>query len=214
MRSVTISLGAALVATLGVAGPAQAAGDASTYSVTDVAVSPVAGAYPYAPVFDGTLSQDWSEGDPFDCVVNGREIPSASTASAQGCGGVDISVTFQGGTDVDYTRSPAAQATVTRVYGCENIATHKQRKRFSAKTSHAHFLPATGGYYLASGVPTAMYWIAPMETVSCRAGENPVELSVRVTHLVAQVYDASQPVYSLQQSIAQPGSWYTRSGTH
>lgn len=209
----------AAVVTLGMAAavvPAQA--DVSTYTVTGYIVDPQLGLYPYTPIENGTDLPGNDEGDSDDCEINGWEINGeggVDVGYAHGCGGVNLTVSFRdqnysddAGNQGDGTVYPTATATVARVYGCVSVKSRRERAtlvRVGTARFNAGFY---GALYSATPAPL-MSWIAPLEHVTCKAGENPAELAIGVGRIKVAVVDADQGDKIVQNFPTARGIWFT-----
>ena len=148
------------------------------------------GLAPYRPVLVDEGEDPYYE-SPDDCTISLREVMfSANLGNVRGCGGIQIdglfhNVLLPGGPD-DYWGGSAV-GTVTRRYGCVNTTTGKRRVTLQ-KTSRETL--SDGGsrdpvlFSNESENWLPLIWIAPLEKVTCRSGEEPRQFSISLCHLV------------------------------
>ncbi len=165
--------------------PATAAAQASTI---EVQVRLVVGNAPYRPVLEDVSTEPYSE-SPDDCTISPRDILlGGSVDFARGCGGIEIDATLNG---VALPGGPntwwdgGATGTVTRRYGCTDTTTKKKRVTLVRTTRQDLDLG-----YRDSSVPAnepgwvlRTVWVAPLENITCRPGEQPVQYSISLCHL-------------------------------
>ncbi|TKV56354.1 hypothetical protein FDO65_20555 [Nakamurella flava] len=155
----------------------------------EVQVRLVVGNAPYRPVLEDVSTEPYYE-SPGDCTISsGREILlGGSVDYARGCGGIEIDATLNG---VALPGGPntwwdgGATGTVTRRYGCTDTTT-KQKRVTLVRTTRQDLdlgyrnssIPAN-----APGWVLRTVWVAPLENITCRPGEQPVQYSISLCHL-------------------------------
>lgn len=187
MKIVRVFLAVAVACAAGLAG-APPATAAPSSSPLDVTVDLIVGKAPYRPVLE-QISTEPHDADPDDCTITPREVLLGGSVNyARGCGGIDIDATLNGvalpgGPDTWW--DGGATGTVTSRYGCTDTTTRKKRVTLVRTTRQDLDLG-----YRNSSVPAnepgwvlRTVWVAPLEKVTCRPGEQPVQYSIGLCHL-------------------------------
>ncbi|GGM19036.1 hypothetical protein [Nakamurella endophytica] len=174
--------------------------------ITSTVTVQLAVAFPYRPVAD--LSTD-TEDSGADCSFTDREILlGAQLDDVQGCGGVEIHVSFTGWKiPPGALYNGSAHARVTTHYGC--VRTSDGEVRDTVTDSHIQLLSAGAADPVIGDDGSGVFqfydvWAAPILKVSCRTGEQPAELSITVHQMRVDVgADFEKPVLSFPVT----GSW-------
>lgn len=156
----------------------------------DVQVRIGTGLAPYRPVQDVATPDDPFAESNDDCTISfGQEFSwGGSALFARGCGGIEIDAFLNGVSlpgDSSTWWNGGATGTVTRRYGCTDTTTGKRRVTL-VRTAREDLDLGYRGSSVPAGEPgwwLPTVWVAPLEKISCRTGEQPMQYSIALCHL-------------------------------